>query len=49
MNGYHVCEAIILGKNEKQPIRVYSDICSGKSKKFISKSQKHRYSNKSFK
>lgn len=35
--GYHVCEAVILGKNEKQPISVYSEIYSCKSKKFISK------------
>ena len=37
VNGYHVCEAVILGKNEKQPISVYSEIYSCKSKNFISK------------
>lgn len=39
VNGYHVCEAIILGKEEKQPISVYSEIYSCKSKAFISKNQ----------
>lgn len=37
VNGYHVCEAVILGKNEKQPISVYSEIYSCKSDNFISK------------
>ena len=32
VNGYHVCEAVILGKNEKQPISVYSEIYSCRSK-----------------
>ena len=39
VNGYHVCEAVILGKNEKQPISVYSQIYSCKSKDFISKNK----------
>lgn len=39
VNGYHVCEAVILGKNEKQPISVYSEIYSGKSDGFISKNK----------
>lgn len=38
-NGYHVCEAVILGKEEKQPISVYSEIYSCKSKNFVSKNQ----------
>ena len=39
VNGYHVCEAVILGKNEKQPISVYSEIYSCKSEGFVSKNQ----------
>lgn len=39
VNGYHVCEAVILGKEEKQPISVYSEIYSCKSKDFISKNK----------
>lgn len=39
VNGYHVCEAVILGKNEKQPISVYSEIYSCKSEEFVSKNQ----------
>ena len=39
VNGYHVCEAVVLGKNEKQPISVYSEIYSCKSKDFISKNK----------
>ena len=39
VNGYHVCEAVILGKNEKQPISVYSKIYSCKSEGFVSKNQ----------
>lgn len=39
VNGYHVCEAVILGKNEKQPFSVYSEIYSCKSDGFISKNQ----------
>ncbi len=39
VNGYHVCEAVILGKNEKQPISVYSEIYSCKSKGFVSKNK----------
>ena len=37
VNGYHVCEATILTKNEQQPISVYSKIYSCKSKNFQSK------------
>ena len=37
VNGYHVCEATILTKNEKQPMSVYSKIYSCKSKDFKSK------------
>lgn len=37
VNGYHVCEATILSKNEKQPISVYSKIYSCKSDDFKSK------------
>ena len=36
VNCYHVCEALILGKNEKQPFSVYSEIYSCKSKDFVS-------------
>ncbi len=39
VNGYHVCEAVILGKKEKQPISVYSEIYSCKSKDFVSKNK----------
>ena len=35
--GYHVCEAVILGKQERQPISVYSKIYSCKSDSFESK------------
>ena len=34
--GYHICEAIMLTKNEKQPVSIYSEIYSTKSKGFIS-------------
>ena len=37
VNGYHVCEATVLTKNEKQPMSLYSKIYSCKSKNFISK------------
>ena len=37
VNGYHVCEATVLTKNEKQPISIYSKIYSCKSDHFISK------------
>ena len=37
VNGYHLCEATILTKNEKQPISIYSKIYSCKSDNFISK------------
>lgn len=37
VNGYHVCEATILTKNQKQPISIYSKIYSCKSDNFISK------------
>ena len=36
VNGYHVCEATVLTKNEKQPMSIYSKIYSTKSKNFIS-------------
>ena len=36
VNGYHVCEAVVLTKNEKQPLPVYSKIYSCKSTDFIS-------------
>lgn len=39
VNGYHVCEAVILGKNEKQPFSVYSEIYSCKSDGFVSKNK----------
>lgn len=44
VKGYHVCEAVILGKNEKQPISLYSEIYSCKSKNFISM---NKYTNES--
>ena len=37
VNGYHVCEATILTKNEKQPLSIYSKIYLCKSKTFESK------------
>lgn len=37
--GYHVCEAVGLTKNEKQPISLYSKIYSCKSRSFISKNE----------
>ena len=43
VNGYHVCEATILGKNEKQPISVYSEIYSCQSQDF--KGKKHYTTN----
>lgn len=36
VNGYHVCEATVLTKNEKQPMSIYSKIYSTKSKGFKS-------------
>lgn len=36
VNGYHVCEATVLTKNEKQPMSIYSKIYSTKSKEFKS-------------
>ena len=39
MNGYHVCEAVILTKKEKHPISVYSEIYSCQSDNFISKNK----------
>ena len=39
VNGYHVCEATVLTKNEKQPMSLYSKIYSCKSKNFISKNK----------
>ena len=37
VNGYNVCEAVLLSKNTNQPISVYSKIYSCKSKDFKSK------------
>ena len=37
--GYHVCEAVVLIKMEKQPISLYSKIYSCKSDNFISKNE----------
>jgi len=39
VNGYNVCEAVALTKDEKQPISLYSKIYSCQSKGFISKNQ----------
>ena len=39
VNGYHVCEATILTRNEKQPLSIYSKIYSCKSKNFESKNK----------
>ena len=39
VNGYHVCEATILTKNEKQPLNIYSNIYSCKSNNFESKNK----------
>ena len=39
VNGYHVCEATILTKTEKQPMSIYSQIYSCKSKGFVSKNK----------
>ena len=36
VNGYHICEATVLTKNEKQPMSVYSKIYSTKSNGFKS-------------
>ena len=36
VNGYHVCEAVVLTKKEKQPISLYSKIYSCKSSGFLS-------------
>lgn len=44
VKGYHICEAVVLGKNEKQPISLYSEIYSCKSKNFISM---NKYTNES--
>lgn len=44
MNGDHVCEAVILGKNERQPFGVYSEIYPCKSDGFISKNTYTNYS-----
>jgi hypothetical protein len=46
VNGYHVCEATIITKNEKQPLSIYSQIYSCKSKNFESK---NKYTIKSIK
>ncbi len=37
VNGYHVCEATVLTKNESQPVSIYSKIYSCKSNNFKSK------------
>lgn len=37
VNGYHVCEATVLTKKQKQPMSIYSKIYSCKSRGFISK------------
>ena len=37
VNGYHVCEATVLSKNQKQLISIYSKIYSCKSHNFINK------------
>lgn len=37
VNGYHVCEATVLTKNESQPVSIYSKIYSCKSEAFESK------------
>lgn len=34
--GYHICEAVVLGKNEKQPLSLYSKVYSTKSSGFES-------------
>lgn len=39
VNGYHVCEATILSKNEHQPLSIYSQIYSCKSSNFESKNK----------
>lgn len=39
VNGYHVCEATVLTKNEKQPLSIYSQIYSCKSANFESKNK----------
>ena len=39
VNGYHICEAVVLGKEQKQPISLYSEIYSCKSNNFISKNK----------
>ena len=44
VNGYHICEAVILTKKEKQPISVYSEIYSCKSDSFKSMNE---YTNQS--
>lgn len=37
--GYHVCEAVVLGKDEKQPISLYSKIYSTKSRDYESENK----------
>ena len=39
VNGYHVCEATIFSKKEKQPMSIYSKIYSCKSNSFKSKNE----------
>lgn len=37
--GYHICEAVLLTEKEKQPVSVYSEVYSCKSKEFKSKNK----------
>ena len=39
VNGYHICEAVVLTNKEKQPISIYSEIYSCKSYEFESKNK----------
>ena len=39
VNGYHICEAVSLTKNQLQPVSIYSKIYSSKSKGFKSKNE----------
>lgn len=39
VNGYHICEAVSLTKNELQPVSIYSKIYSCQSKGFKSKNE----------
>ena len=44
VNGYHVCETVILTEKEKQPVSIYSEIYSCKSKVFKSMNEYTRKS-----